>query len=551
MSVLTRLYPRATHGKYKLGQRGFNNGWLFLRAAAKNFLLLQLLFLGLFAYVFGSLFQQTDHTHNLTIAFVDYDGPGNGAIGAAVRQAYGSLRGPSFPTLEEQAAGSFPTAADLQLAVCGTRFWGALYVMAGASGRLHDALTAPAPAAGAYDRTDAVGFIWNEARYSTVVDSAVEANVQLLSQAARAAYISGGSGSGNGTGTGGLTAVSGVAALAVLAEPWELRTTDIQPTTQGSRAIYNTLVIILILIQEFFYLGTINGLYAAFEMYQRVHPARIVFVRVLNSLTYCLVGSLCTAGAIWAFRAGWDVDGAQFGLTWMVLWLFAHVNFVTLDSFTSWLPGPYVPMALIAWVVANVTSILLPFELSPGFYRVGYAIPAHEVYQALVHIWSRGCNPQLAVALPVLFAWELAGLLATRPRRLSQGPLRHPRRREAGRPVQRARRRRPRVRASARQGVPRRHRHRRHHRHHRRPVPRRRPDRPARNTPAGHRRRHRRRAQGTRRRHYARGQQGPPGPAPRQPRLQLWPGLRTALWRAGCQQQQPRHGRVTGCLGYR
>jgi len=90
--------------------------------------------------------------------------------------------------------------------------------------------------------------------------------------------------------------------------------------------------------------------------------------------------------------------------------VFAHANFLTLDVFAGWLPAPYVPMALICWIIANVTSALLPFELSPGFFRIGYVFPAHAVYEVLVDIWSRGCNPQLQSALPVMFAWEAASL---------------------------------------------------------------------------------------------------------------------------------------------
>ena len=33
--------------------------------------------------------------------------------------------------------------------------------------------------------------------------------------------------------------------------------------------------------------------------------------------------------------------------------------------------------------------------------------PAHETYQVLIDIWSRGCNPQLRHALPVLLVWEV------------------------------------------------------------------------------------------------------------------------------------------------
>ena len=70
----------------------------------------------------------------------------------------------------------------------------------------------------------------------------------------------------------------------------------------------------------------------------------------------------------------------------------------------------FVPFALITWIVFNVTSILIPFDLSPGFFKWGFVIPAHEVYQVLVDIWSGGCNPQLYYALPILFSLEVVGL---------------------------------------------------------------------------------------------------------------------------------------------
>lgn len=402
---VNRLYPRATEGRLTFHnshkKRWRPPGRPFFRAAAINFVLLQLLFLGLFSYVFGSLFQQQSHTHNISVAFVDYDK--GGAIGDAVRKAYESLKGDSFPTLYERSAADFPGPTELRDAVCSTTYWAALYVESGASDRLQAALAGGPPAL-AYNRSDVLTYVWNEALYSTVVDSVIASPLQSLSNAARIAYS---------TGTAGETAdrqLSSAEAVAVFANPWQLTGVNIQPTTQGSRAIYNTLVIILILIQEFFYLGTINGLYASFKVYVRIHPYRIILVRNAISSAYTLVGSLCVAGSIWAFRSGWDVSGSQLGLTWMALWLFAHLNFLTLDVFTVWLPLAYVPMALISWVILNVTSILLPFALSPAFYRVGYALPAHEVYQVLTDIWSRGCNPRLRYALPVMAAWEVAGL---------------------------------------------------------------------------------------------------------------------------------------------
>ncbi len=405
--MLSSLYPRARENRLPANHPAVaKSRKAFFKAAGLNFILLQLVFLGVFSYTFGSLFQQTTHTHNLQVLLVDYDV--DGAIGRAVRAAYGSLQGPNFPSLIEQSPSKFPSPADLRDAVCQTQYWAALYVTQGASARLQTALAVQEGAAASvpYNATDVMAYIWNEAVYPQVVDAAISTNIQLLSSAARVAYST-------GNGTGNVHSVSGPLAVSVFAQPWQLQSINIQPTSQGSRAIYNTVAIILVLIQEFFYLGTINGLSAQFKLYSRLDPYRITTVRNLNSLTYTFVGSLCVTGAIWAFRSGWAVNANQFALSWVTLWLFAHVNFVILDVFTVWLPHPYVPMALVLWISLNITSILLPFPLSPAFYHVGYALPAHAVYQVLTDIWSGGCNPQLAYALPVLFAWELVGLVVS------------------------------------------------------------------------------------------------------------------------------------------
>ena len=334
--------------------------------------------------------------------FVDYDG---GVIGEAVRTSYDSLKGSDFLSLQEESPAVFPSIGRLEKEVCGTRYWAALYTTAGASDRLSKALSS-INAVTTYKPEEVLTFIWNEARYSAIVDTAIHNNLQNLSDNARLAYTS-----MNGSFAISAIAVGNKANINILAKPWTLTSSNIQPTSQGSRLIYNTLVIILILIQEFFYLGTVNGLYASLKIYNRIYPHRIITYRNFISLTYTFIGSLCVTGMIWAFRGHWDVNTAQFFLTWVALWLFAHANFLTMDVFTIWLPLPYVPMALITWVVFNVASILVPFELSPGFYRWAYALPAHEIYQILTDIWSRGCNPQLYHALPVLFALELFSFL--------------------------------------------------------------------------------------------------------------------------------------------
>ncbi|KJK86318.1 hypothetical protein H633G_09832 [Metarhizium anisopliae BRIP 53284] len=184
-------------------------------------------------------------------------------------------------------------------------------------------------------------------------------------------------------------------------------------TAQGTRAVYNTIAIVLILLQNFFFLATINGLYVQFKIYNRAPPRFIILIRAAISCVYTFLGGLLITAAIWAFKAGWDVSGAAFVLDWATFWLLGHVSFLVLDVFSIWIPPQYVPFALVTWVVTNVTSVIVPFSLSNGFYRWGYALPAHAAYEVLTDIWSGGCNPHLYFALPVLFAYEVLGILGT------------------------------------------------------------------------------------------------------------------------------------------
>ena len=200
----------------------------FFGAAAKNFILLQLLFLALFSYIFGSLYLQGAEIHNMTIGFVDYD---QGPIGAAVREAYRGLQSPGFPTLVESPSANFPTPSDLRDAVCRTEYWAALYILPNSSTQIRDALVS---STSSFDRHNIMAYVWNQARYSTVIDQAIASNVIKLSHAARIAYTT-------SPDSNLLSVPNNITlnptTLSLLAEPWDLRSINIQPTAQGSRAI--------------------------------------------------------------------------------------------------------------------------------------------------------------------------------------------------------------------------------------------------------------------------------------------------------------------------
>ena len=93
-SIAMNTYPRATKNRISVSDTSIHAPQNFFKAVGINFLMLLVLFLALFPYPFGSLFEQTSHVHNSNALFVDYDG---GILGNSVRDAYATLEGNSFP----------------------------------------------------------------------------------------------------------------------------------------------------------------------------------------------------------------------------------------------------------------------------------------------------------------------------------------------------------------------------------------------------------------------------------------------------------------------
>ncbi len=93
----------------------------------------------------------------------------------------------------------------------------------------------------------------------------------------------------------------------------------------------------------------------------------------------------------------------------MVLWLLMHIYFCIIDAATSILPQSALPLFIVTWIFLNISATISPFEITPGFYRWGYALPAYSTYEILTYIWSDGPAPELHRALPILLALWLLG----------------------------------------------------------------------------------------------------------------------------------------------
>ncbi|MBA7490058.1 hypothetical protein ES702_00592 [subsurface metagenome] len=336
---------------------------------------------------------------------VDYD---NGVVSQALQAAYQRMRGNSFPTLESVNAADYPTEQSLINEVCQNRhIYAVVYTHAGASDRLSAAIGGGSAAA-TYNASNAISFIWNGVRYNTFGQSLVAANLQQLITASGVAYAS-----LNNSYAYSAINTSSPQAITALAQPFRPSSIDIMPTSQGSRVFYNSVTIVMTIISQFFFVLSINGIAGSFQMFTRLSIIRNLYVRWGSAIVYSAGLAATLTGVIWAFRESWPVTASQGVETWLMFTFICNIHFLILDFAAGFIPMRFVPFFVLTWVLMNVTSTVIPFELMPGFYHWQYALPSFEAYSLLITIWSHGCVPQLFRALPILFTWWILGLLGS------------------------------------------------------------------------------------------------------------------------------------------
>ncbi|KAK1140674.1 hypothetical protein N8T08_009987 [Aspergillus melleus] len=368
-------------------------------AVAGSFFLLQILFLANMSYLYATQFRSSTRFHNMKILYVDYDG---GAVGQSVLDAYATLRGDSFPTLQRSDVETFPTPREVRAAVCSGDYWGAVYANTQASTNLTSALQGgPGP----YDSANTLTYIWNGARYPAMSMSAVYSSLQTLFAVTRSMYYA-----KNASEVLPFANLTSPTALQAFLDPIQATEINLKVTEQGTRVLYNTVSFVMPVIQQFFFMMALNGISAQFKILTKLGWHANGLLRMCISAAYTFVGALFMVAYIWSFRESWEVNGNQFALSWMAIWLYMHINFLIMDILTTFVPMQFMPFCVLTWVIVNVASTISPFELSPGFFRWGYALPAHETYQVLVQIWSNGCDDQLYRALPVMFSWWVVAL---------------------------------------------------------------------------------------------------------------------------------------------
>ncbi|KAF8859633.1 hypothetical protein BDZ45DRAFT_589415 [Acephala macrosclerotiorum] len=347
-------------------------------------------------YLYGSLYHEVDRVSAFHILTVDYDG---GIIGESLSQAYQQLKGIRFPTLITGTETQYPTPDAVLKAVRDGKYWAAIYSMPGASERLSAALLG-GTAATAYDASDAFTYVWNEVKYPAFSQEVIQGGLKTLIAAAGTTYCS-----INGSSALKSLAQTDDAAIKAYLIPIMASEINIQPTNQGAKILYNTISMAMPVLQNLFFVVGMRFMFIKFEVQSRLSTMSSGLLRLTAGVIYTFIGSLTMTGYIWAYREDWAVSGTQFVLTWTLLWLLFHIHYLAIEAAIQIIPIPAMPFLLMTWVFLNITSSITPFEINPGFYRFGYAFPAHEAYQVLTDIWSGGAVPQLYHAMPVLFSW--------------------------------------------------------------------------------------------------------------------------------------------------
>ena len=261
------------------------------------FLLLQLLFLGNLSYLYGVVFKSSGRTHNLEVLNINLDTDAS-LVQGSITAAYSALEGDHFFSLQSRPSTEYSSVSAARQAVCQGHFWAALVVNEGASSRLSAALSG-GEAADTYNSSDAVTLVYNSAKYTSASLGSVIGNLQTLLGAANSAY-----GAVDRTAATTLN-TSSTAAVTAFRDPISSTAVDIMPTEQGPRVLYNTVSMVMPIIQQFFFLMALNGLSNTYKLYTSLRMRYALTMRGVLATVYTFISSLCMTGYIWAFREDW------------------------------------------------------------------------------------------------------------------------------------------------------------------------------------------------------------------------------------------------------
>ncbi|KAF2118072.1 hypothetical protein BDV96DRAFT_680016 [Lophiotrema nucula] len=359
------------------------------------------------ALVFGSLLKSNE-LGKIKVAAVDLDGGfvGAGVIDGIKRSLEGGGRGLRWSFVDGGGVGGEMGGG----LVLGEKVWAVLEVSANASSNLNAALV---NGDAAYDPLSAVSLYFTSARNQVttlaVAVPAIMGSVNpILGQIAvknTATFLG-----ANANDTEALE--RGLKCPQCLASPFVVKSVDLIPFKPPAVfGILNTGLIFLLVFT--FQIFTI--LRAGAETFGHLFtlPTQL-YIRTFSSLACYFFLSLMYTLVTLAFSIPLTghyptSSGSGFMTLWMLNWCTMGACGLIMEAADTLIGMFWAPFFLNMWLIINASGAFASFEVMPGFYQYGYAVPFYHTIQATRTI-VLGTKSHLGLNFGVLIVWMVVGL---------------------------------------------------------------------------------------------------------------------------------------------
>lgn len=274
-------------------------------------------------------------------------------------------------------------------------YWGAIIAMPNATRNFWTAIEGENDA---YGPSAALQYIYNEARWATMsegfiipsISSAISEATSRLQQLALhdldAERL-------NATSVQAL--LNGVDATGV----------NIAQLGIGIKVYLNTVGMVFPIIIEFFLSMALTGIIAHSAWPNNPRTRSVYLIRLSVSLFFsCLIG---ISWGLWfeIFHESKAISGGQYCLVWLTYWIYSFIAFLVLDTASAFMPMPFLPICVLAYIIINVSATVFPIDVKPAFFHLDYIWPSYNCFELLVTTLSHGSTSRVYRNVPVLLGW--------------------------------------------------------------------------------------------------------------------------------------------------
>ncbi|KAF9650519.1 hypothetical protein BDM02DRAFT_1391636 [Thelephora ganbajun] len=360
---------------------------------------------GVLPIYWGSVFKLYHHAHNLHGWIVDLDG---GAIGQTVAQTFIGGSGPTtkMTWLTAPSNLNLTTREQFEHALVNEKAWAIVAINQGATEHLNQVLSS---GNGPYNGTSAVTVYINEARSSNAVRGFVLPEVQMTMAQIEARFAAQ---QATRLGSSGSVSASLLtnAPLAVV-NPLAYTLDNVRPFDSAIVTVVNFVGLIYVTIIAFVTVVANYNATTANNLFPRLTISTLITLRLTFYFCSYFVLSCFFSLLNLAFGTPFSryFGSSGFVIYWVMAWVSMLALGLTLDAMIILLTVKMIPFFLIFWIVINVSIAAYPFELLPGVFRYGYAMPFYNLSRTVLTICFNTKN-EIGMNFGIQIAWVVLNI---------------------------------------------------------------------------------------------------------------------------------------------